>query len=538
MAGRTYESGSEDLYPEVVRRGPGFFAAVLVGLAAALLLLANGRPIGTGEAGGLADVLTGPFMALVGMFVELDPTARALAGKLAAAAFAALGAAFLFAATGHRRPTADAGAAAFLLALGSSLWAASQSFTPHPPAAAAVALAVLFLVRAEDQPAWAGRAGLPLSLAVALLPATAALALVIVLAVVLRWPLRALWLPLWALPGLALLAVRGGTTVPGALDLGTLSPPSAESLGRLFSPALGAFVFSPVAVIAVVGLMRTLRFERWLAATLGAAFLAHGILVLWLPGGGPSWGSLAMTAAWPLLFLFLPEGLDATRMPGVVGAVASVAIQALGAFAYDGRWDRLHRDEAGRLAPRVLWDVAESPIAFQLRERALRFAVPGAVDRRLVFREHPLVLAGPSGSRMAFVSGGPLVTGAESTLGDVILQGGARVVLDKLELRATGDGLFLRVSEGARARRLELRIAGRGQGALAVAEGGFWNPSPRVNPYPVGGPFRIRHPYFYSESGGGDLRVSLKAGSVEIQSVSLVPPGEPENVIRFQGEPD
>ena len=141
-----------------------------------------------------------------------------------------------------------------------------------------------------------------------------------------------------------------------------------------------------------------------------------------------------MTAAWPLLFLFLPEGLDAARMPGVVVAVASVAVQALGAFAYDGRWDRLHRDEAGRLAPRVLWDVAQSPIAFQLRERALRFAVPGAVTRRLVFREHPLVLAGPSGSRMAFVSSGPLVTGAESTLGDVILQGGARVVLDKLEL--------------------------------------------------------------------------------------------------------
>jgi len=537
MAGRTHEGGSEEYYQAAVRRGPGVFSAVLVALAVLLLLLANGRPIGLNESHGPGELLTGPVLALVGAFVEADPTGRALAGKLAASAFAALCAAIaraiLFAAVGHRRPSGDAGAAAFLLAIGSSLWAASQSFSAQPPAAAAVALTVLFLVRAEDQPGWAARAGLPLSLAVALLPATAALALVITLAVAVRWPLRALLLPLWALPGLLLLAVRGGMSVPGALDLGSLTPPGGDSVARLLSPACGAFVFTPVAVVAVVGLLRALAFERWLAATMGAAFLAHVVMVLLLPGGGPSWGSLSLTAAWPLLFLFLPEGLDATRMPGVILAVASVAVQALGAFAYDGRWDRLHR-----LAPRVLWEVGESPIAFQLRERALRFAVPAAIDRRLVFREHPLVLAGSSGSRIAFVGQGALVTGAESTLGDVILQGGAKVALDKLELRAPGDGLFLRVTEGARARRLELRVAGRGQGTLTVAEGGFWNPGPRMSPYGVSGAVRLRHPYFYPESGGGDLRVVLKAGTVDIQSVSLVPPAEPENVIRQPGTPE
>ena len=539
MAGRTYETGGEeDYYQTPVRRGPGVLAAQLVGLAVLLLLLANGRPIGVNEPGATGELLMGPFLALVGALVDLDPTARALAGKLTASAFAALSAAILFAAVGHRRPTGDAGAAAFLLALGSSLWAASQSFSAQTPAAAAVALTLLCLVRAEDQPSWASRAGLPLSLAVALLPATAALALVITLAVAVRWPLRALLLPVWALPGLVLLAVRGGMSVPQALDLGPLAPPGGDSLARLLSPACGAFVFTPLAVVAVVGLLRTLSFERWLPVTLGTAFLAHVVLALLLPGGGPSWGSLSLTAAWPLLFFFLPEGLDVTRMPGVLVAVASVAIQALGAFAYDGRWDRIHRDEAGRLPPRVLWEVAESPIAFQLGERALRFTVPTVVDRRLVFREHPIVLAGSSGSRVAFVGPGALVTGAESTLGDVILLGGSKVALDKLELRAPGDGVFLRVSEGARARRLELRVTGRGQGTLTVAEGGFWNPAPRVSPYPVGGAIRLRHAYFYPESGGGDLRLVLKAGSVDLQTVSLVPPGEPENVIRLQGTPE
>jgi hypothetical protein len=59
-----------------------------------------------------------------------------------------------------------------------------------------------------------------------------------------------------------------------------------------------------------------------------------------------------------------------------------------------------------------------------------------------------------------------------------------------------------------------------------------------VSPYPVGGAIRLRHAYFYPESGGGDLRLVLKAGSVDLQTVSLVPPGEPENVIRLQGTPE
>src|SRR5438445_12585528 len=96
MAGRTYEAGgSEDLYPEQVRRGPGFFAAILVGFAVALLFLANGRPIGTGDTGGLGDVLTGPFIALVGLFVEPDRTAPALAATLTPSVFAAGSAAIL-----------------------------------------------------------------------------------------------------------------------------------------------------------------------------------------------------------------------------------------------------------------------------------------------------------------------------------------------------------------------------------------------------------------------------------------------------------
>jgi len=143
------------------------------------------------------------------------------------------------------------------------------------------------------------------------------------------------------------------------------------------------------------------------------------------------------------------------------------------------------------------------------------------------------VVGGPEGSRATFVGEGPLVTGAEGRLGDVALEGGARVVLDTVELGAAGDGIFLRVRDGARQRRLQLRIAGRGQGTLAVSEGSFWNTTPRTSTQVASGDFRIRHRYFYPESGGGDLRVTWRAGIVEIRSLALVPPGEPENVIRL-----
>jgi hypothetical protein len=41
-------------------------------------------------------------------------------------------------------------------------------------------------------------------------------------------------------------------------------------------------------------------------------------------------------------------------------------------------------------------------------------------------------------------------------------------------------------------------------------------------------------PYTYPESGGGDIRIAPVSGEIEITRVALVPPGEPENVIRLR----
>jgi hypothetical protein len=155
-------------------------------------------------------------------------------------------------------------------------------------------------------------------------------------------------------------------------------------------------------------------------------------------------------------------------------------------------------------------------------------------DGKASVREHPVVLFGPKGSRAAFGSGdAPVVTGADPTFGDAHLQRGARAEAARLRLKGHWDGLFLRVLDEAKPRRLQLRIAGRGQGTLYVGERTFWS-EPRWTTYPISGPFQIRHPYHFPESGGGDLTVTIgrAAGEAELSSVSLVPPTAPENVIQ------
>jgi hypothetical protein len=132
-------------------------------------------------------------------------------------------------------------------------------------------------------------------------------------------------------------------------------------------------------------------------------------------------------------------------------------------------------------------------------------------DGRAYVREHPVVLAGPSGSRV-----------------NVHYHRGARIEGGRLRLRARWDGLQFRVPSGARSRPLELRIVGRGQGVLYVGEKTFWT-EPRWTTYPVAGPFRLRHPYVYAESGGADVIVTIgrAPGHVELESIALVPPGSP-----------
>jgi hypothetical protein len=490
--------------------GPPAASVFAFGIVVFLLLVSNGRPIGGGE-----------------------DLAAALAGKAAASALSAAAATLLFKAMGRANGESEARGAAALVALGTGLWAASQALGPQPIAALAIAAAVLLLLKGGDEPAWAGRAGLPLGLAVAAWPASAGLVAALGLGVAVRWPRRIPWLVSWGLPGIAArFAAQPFLPATFATGLEGLGEGLGQGhLGLLVSPAKGLLVFTPLAIVAVVGWVRAWRWgERWLVATLAGAVLAHLALVgassEW--HGGSGWGPTALTAAVPPLFLLLPEGLAALPRVGAFLATISVAVQLLGAFAYDQRWERLYQHPAKPGHPE-LWDVAHSPIPFYARRRVVILAVPALRHGKVFIREHRLVVGGAKGSRITFAGGDLVVRGADATASDIHLQGGARVVGEKLRLSSPGDGLFLRVRPVARLRQLELRIAGRGSGAIAVGERTFWSDEPRSREYAVAGDFRIRHPYRYADSGGADVLVALGRGEASLAAVSLVAPGDPEN---------
>ena len=510
--------------PEPSRpRGIGPPATAAVGLAVVLfaLLVSNGRPIGPSESWPLRDGQD-----------------AGVAGKAAAAALSSACAALLFLAVGRRHSAARARLAAVFLALGTTVWGASQWWSPWPLAAALTSAAVLWMTRAEDGDDWAPRVGLPLGLMVAAQPLNLALAAVLAIGVVARWPARTGGLLLWALPGAALAFLRERISGEGEgfSRFAMTGDWGLSHLSLLVSPGKGLLVFAPVTVVGAVGLVRALRQrDRWLPATFGAGFLAHWLAVGfgrdWL--GEEAWGPVALTGALPLLLAFVPEGLEALPRLGIwLGAVA-IGIQALGAFAYDHRWERLYQ-RPPRPRHAELWDVARSPVIYYARRRVLILALPAWRDGRAYVRRHPVVLFGPRGSRVSFGHEAVVVSGAEANAGDVHLQGAVRVEAEGLRLRRPGDALFLRVEPAARQRPLQLRVSGRGRGVLLVGESTFWSEAPRWKEYPVAGELRLRQSSDFRTSGGADIVVTLaRAGDVLIRSVALVGPRDPDDPIEL-----
>ncbi len=534
--------------PRARSSGPGAGATLVVVLVAFGLLVANGRALTAPETTGAAAFVLSTALALASLVFEIDAVGASLVGKALAALFAALAAGALFAAVTRRHGPSEGRWAGLALALGTTLAAAAQAWSGEAAATCAVAVGVLLLIRAveEDAAATAALAGLPLGLAVALQPSSSALALVLLVAVLVHFGRAGLLVLAWAAPGV-LIALGSRLMAASAAPAGAEAAvaPGAAALALLASPAKGMLLFAPVALVALVGVLRALRAPRsrlWDQAQPGrllpvaclVAVIAHVACVV-LAGGwdeGPFWGPRLMAPAWPLLLLFLPEGFAALKLLGTVLVLASIGVQALGALSYDGRWDKLYGAQAGARRA-ASWDLEKSPIVFHTRERVARVAVPAVEGGRLTSRQRAFSPSGAAGSFVSFARIPPVPTGADATFDGLRFEGDARFEAGQLALQKQGDGLAFRVREGARPRRLEIRIVGRGQGRIGVAEGGSGGGT-RWRDEAVAGPFRLRLPYFFEDSGGADVRILLRAGGpVSIESVALVPPSEPDSVLRL-----
>lgn len=487
----------------------------------------------------LSAVAAAPLFALAGLLFELDETGSALAGKLAASLFSALAGATLFLAL--RRwgwPPRRAAPAATVFVLGTTLWATSQSLWQHPLATWMLSLAVYMALRAvsrEEDEVWAGRAGLPLSLAVAARHADVVLAGVLALGLAVRWPRRLPKLVLWGLPGVAfVLAYQwiyfGAPWRHGFSGrLADFDAPWTEGLaGLMVSPAKGLLVFTPVAVVALVGIGRAFRQgERWVSLTLGTGVLAHwAFTARWGEWhGGECFGPRLMTDAMAFLFVFLPDGLKLLPRVGAVLAAVSIGVQALGAFSYDYRWEYLHQRPSTD-AREGLWSLTDGPLPFLLRERVVILAAPTLEEGKVRIREHREVPLGPRGDSVTFGANRLEVEGERTLLGDVHLRRAAHVEGDRLVLQRRWDGLGARVTAAGRTGAWVLEIEGEGQGPLYVGEETFWS-RPVWTTHMVEGRFRVRHRYHYPESGGADVYVTVGRGGgrAELTRVALEPAG-------------
>ena len=580
MGVRTYEGRGEP--PRARAEEPARLQAAAVALLLFFLLIANGRPIPSGDtrpservaaslvsAGDLdldefADVefpfarqagdhkvstypvlpavLAAPVFALGRQLFALDEAGLALCGKWAAALLSALASAVLFVAAARRAGVLYGLGTALVFALGTSVWSTSQALWQHPAGLLFLSLALLQMHRATDDPRSADAAGLWLALAVAARHANVFVAAFLALALALRFPRRAPWMALWGLPAVLLqLAYQwwafGSPWRHGfSGSLSRFSEPwGVGQAGLLVSPGKGLLWFTPVALVALAGLVQALRSrDRWLPVACGLGALVHLVAMgRWSEWhGGWSFGPRLMTDALPLLFLFLPDGLAVTGLLGRLLAVVSVAVQALGAFCYDNRWERLYQREP-QAATAALWNVGDSPIVFLARERAVRLVLPAVAEGRVTLRERAVVPFGPAGSRVRFGEDGPRVSGSDATLGDLRLERGARVQGGALRLAGRWEGLAFRLQPRARLLPLELRLVGHGRGTLYVGESSFWSPKPRWKEYAMKGSFRIVHRYEYATSGGADLLVTVGKGDGEarLELLAFVPPGEPDEVL-------
>jgi uncharacterized protein YbaR (Trm112 family) len=315
--------------------------------------------------------------------------------KLSAALIAAASVALLFAALRRLTTVGWAFTVAVVYAFGTStLSISSQALWQHGPSQLFLALALYFLVRLLDDERALGPAALALGVAVVMRSTNLFLAAPVCAFILYRYRRSALRAALLLLVPVAIQAAYDLLhfhTLGTGLGQGAVpvtAPFSQTSLlegvaGVLVSPARGLFVFSPVLLLSLPGIVLVWRHGpvlfRALSLGLPLVVLLVGKWIMWW--GGHTFGPRLLADLTPVLCFFLYPLGDLMRRRVVartlfaVLAALSVSIHLLGAFFYDMRWDGMMQIDRN---PSALWLWRTGPLAFYAREAA------GALHDRVV----------------------------------------------------------------------------------------------------------------------------------------------------------
>lgn len=466
----------------------------------------------------LTALLSAPLFFAFGLFFDLDLSGTQIAGKLTAVILAALATAILACSFARRTSAARAVVAALLFGLGTSVYSTAQALWQH-------GATVLFLLVAIDAMDRLGdahlderrlsmRAGLALSLAAASRSAAIPMCATLFLFLLNRARRHSfLTLAAGALPAAFVGAYN--TTFFGApwrfgngLS-GRFFSALPDSLpGLLISPGRGLFVFTPLALLALAGLLRAARTQS-LARGLLSAVVIHVVFIsTWNEWhGGESFGPRLLTDMLPALCFFLPETLMAMPALGTFLGVISVGIQLLGGWTYDYRWERLH--QRGQDFDAALWQWTDLPVGFALREGVVTQGIPGADGRALRLRPYRFAPFGPKGSS---------IEPAETTLGvsgaalvrDVRLERGGRVRDGVILLSHPLDALAFRSLSGS---GLSVRVVGQINGLIAVETP---QGSTRI---PASGAFDLTLPLPLAK--GADVFVRAEVGELRLRKLEV-----------------
>jgi hypothetical protein len=463
----------------------------------------------------LPALLSAPLFFVFRVFFDLNFAGLQIAGKLSAAFFASLAMALMARSFSRRVSGRLALGSALLLVTGTSVYSTAQALWQHPVVLLFLVIALGALERldgagASDAQLPAMVASLALALAAASRPAVIPMCALLFLYLVMRE--RAQAVRLVAIAGVPVLCIAGYNTVffgaPWIFGREGVSARFFSALpgslaGLLISPARGLLVFTPLVLVGFFGLFSQGR--RSFARVLMAAAAVHFIFVAcWNEWpGGESFGPRMLTDLLPALLYFLPEGLAALPKPGLLLGAASVAMQLLGGWTYDYRWERLH--QRGSDFDAALWSWSDSPIAFAIREGVLIQGIPEIEGRHARLRPRRVVPFGPEGSTIEGTVAGLRITGAP-LVRDVRLERGARMEGAWITLSHPQDALAFRTgSKGASG----LRLVGSLQGLLRIETASSSTPLRSSGDFDleVSIPMSARDDV-YMRTEGGELRLA------------------------------